>query len=247
MNLRYELLPFFYNEFYNASQTGIPIVRSMFLNYQDDNECYSDNAQYQFMIGDNLLVAPVLSEYENYRKLYLPEGKWLDWESNKVYEGKQWIIVEAPIEKIPVFIREGAVIPMQSKQNYVGEKKIEELVFRIFPSAKSAYTFYQDDGQSRQYRNGEYLLTQFDIQKNPQLGIKIEAAKGDYNTGIKFYRLNIFRDTPVQGVTVNGNSLNQVPGIEELSNKDSGYYYESENNMLIVKIPRDKSISISVN
>lgn len=246
MNLRYELLPFFYNEFYNASQTGIPIVRSMFLNYQEDNECYSDNAQYQFMIGDNLLVAPVLSEYENFRKLYLPEGEWLEWESNKVYDGKQWIIVEAPIEKIPVFIREGAVIPMQSKQNYVGEKKIEELVFRIFPSAKSTYTFYQDDGQSRQYRNGAYLLTQFDIQKNPQLEIKIETAKGDYNPGIKSYLLNIFRDTPVKGVTVNGNSLNQVPGIDELSDKDSGYYYESENNTLTVKIPKDKSISISV-
>ncbi len=246
MNLRYELLPFFYNEFYNASQTGVPIVRSMFLNFQDDDECYSDNAQYQFMIGDNLLVAPVLSEYENLKKIYLPEGKWLDWRGNKVYEGKQWIIVEAPIENIPLFIREGSVIPMQTTQNYVGEKKIDELIFRIFPSAGSTYTFYQDDGKTLEYQKGNYLLTEIDIKSDPELEIKIENKEGKYRPGIKSYLLNIFKETPVNGVTINGNSLDKVQSIEELSKNDSGYLFKKDRSTLSVKIKYDNSINVVI-
>jgi alpha-glucosidase len=246
MNLRYELLPFFYNEFYNASQTGVPIVRSMFLNFQDDDECYSGNAQDQFMIGDNLLVAPVLSEYENFRKLYLPEGKWLNWWNNQVYEGKQWIIVDAPIVNIPLFIREGSVIPMQVKQNYVGEKKIDELIFRIFPSENFAYTFYEDDGKTLEYQKGNYLLTEIDIKNNPKIDIKIENKEGKYHPGIKSYLLNIFRETPVKSVTINGNSLDKVQSIEELSKNDSGYFFEKDRSTLSLKIKYDNSINVVI-
>ena len=134
MDLRYQMLPFFYTEFYNAHKTGIPIVRSMFLNYQDDDECYTNEAQYQYMIGENLLVAPVLSEYENSKKVYLPEGKWLGWWDNKVYDGGQWILTEAPIDRIPLFIKEGGVIPMGPKKEYIGEHdKAGELTSQNIP------------------------------------------------------------------------------------------------------------------
>ncbi len=234
MNLRYELLPFFYNEFFEASQTGIPIVRSMFINYQDDDECYSDNAQYQFMIGDNLLVAPVLSEYENFRKLYLPEGKWLDWWTNKVFEGKKWIIVEAPIDRIPLFIREGAIIPMEPKQNYVGENNNSELTLKIFPSQDSKYNFYEDDGKSLNYKNGQFLLTSIKVKNNSNLDIDIEKENGEYDPDRKSYQLNIYRNKPVNIVTINGRSIKPFDDTEELKNK-TGYIFDSQKNLLIIK------------
>ncbi|HSD62162.1 MAG TPA: glycoside hydrolase family 31 protein, partial [Ignavibacteriaceae bacterium] len=220
VNLRYELLPFFYNEFYNASETGVPIVRSMFLNFQDDDECYSDSAQYQFMIGDNLLVAPVLSEYENFKKLYLPEGKWLNWWNNKVYDGNQWIVVEAPIDRIPLFLREGAIIPMQEVQNYAGEKNIDELTFKIFSSENSNYHFYQDDGTSLDYKNDKYLLTDVDEQNDSALEIKINKAKGSYKPEINSYRFNIYKDSPTEKVSVNGSSINPAKNIAELDKSE---------------------------
>jgi alpha-glucosidase len=246
MNLRYELLPFLYNEFYNSSQTGVPIIRSMFLNYQNDDECYSDSAQYQFMVGNNLLVAPVLSEYENFKKLYLPEGKWLDWWTNKVYEGKQWIIIEAPINMIPLFMKEGSIVPMQEKQNYTGEKKIDELTFRIFPSDNSTYTFYQDDGMTLDYTNGNNLLTEFNITNTTNLQISISREKGNFNPGIKTFLFNIYKESPVKKVTVNGKVLSRYQNSEELSKTVSGYSFNSIKKILQVKIKNSEALKILI-
>ena len=123
IQLRYKLIPFWYNEFYNSARTGLPIMRSMFVNYQNDENCYSRNAQYQFMIGENLLVAPVVNSTESTKRLYLPEGKWYDWINNKVVNGGEWKIFEVPLNKIALYIKEGGMIPMQEVQNYIGEKK----------------------------------------------------------------------------------------------------------------------------
>ena len=236
MNLRYELLPFFYNEFHNASQTGIPIVRAMFLNYQDDDECYSDGAQYQYMLGENLLVAPVLSECENSKKLYLPEGKWLDWWNNTVYEGKRWILVDAPLDRIPLFIREGGVIPMQEKQNYIGEKNIEQIKFRVFPSANSVYSFYEDDGKSLNYKEGQYLLTRVIVNNNSGLQVKINTESGKYNPGIISYELNIYRDSPFKAISFNGISLKKYNSPAELEKQQNGYTFDPDNKMLYIKV-----------
>lgn len=246
ITLRYELLPFLYNEFHNASQTGVPVVRPMFLNYQDDDECYSDNAQYQFMIGEDLLVAPVLSETENFKKLYLPEGEWLDWWNNKVYKGRQWIIVEAPIDRIPLFIRQGAVLPMQEKQIYVGEKQLKESILRIFPSLHSNTSFYTDDGKSLDYLNGKYLISEVDVKKDSALVINIESAEGEYNPDKDSYLLNIYRELPVRNITVEGNSIKSYSSQNELKKVDSGYLFDPGTKTLSVKVRYNKAVKIHV-
>jgi len=237
MNLRYELLPFFYSEFYNAHKTGIPIVRSMFLNYQDDDESYSNEAQYQYMIGDNLLVAPVLSEFENSKKLYLPEGKWLGWWDNKVYEGGQWILVDAPIDRIPLYIKQGSVIPMREKMEYIGEhtQDVSHLTLKIFPAEESKYEFYQDDGQSLKYQEGDYLVTNIVVRNNEMLDIKLEKKEGDYIPEIIWYLLNIYRTEPVKSVTVNGDQLNPFSQKDYLDMNETGFEFDSAKKMLVIK------------
>ncbi len=237
MDLRYELLPFFYTEFHNASKTGAPIVRSMFLNYQKDEECYSNEAQYQYMIGDNLLVAPVLSEYENSKKLYLPEGKWLGWWDNKVYEGGQWILTEAPIDRIPLFIKEGGVIPMREKQEYIGEhnRDVKFLTLKIFPGTESEYKFYQDDGQSLKYKDGQYLVTNIIIKNNTELDIKLEKKEGEFVPEIASYRFNIYRTEPVKRVTADGKELKSFTQKDFLQNNEAGYEFVPEKRMLVIK------------
>ncbi len=188
IQLRYKLIPFWYNEFYNAAQTGLPIMRSMFVNYQNDENCYSRNAQYQFMIGENLLVAPVVNSTESTKRLYLPEGKWYDWNGNKIVVGGQWSVIEVPLDKTPLYIKEGGMIPMQEVQNYIGEKKIEQLELVIFPSQKSEYTLYEDDGLSYKYETGKYSLTKFSLDKDVKVTkLQVVKLKTDYKNDRKKY------------------------------------------------------------
>ena len=237
MDLRYELLPFFYTEFYTAHKTGVPIVRSMFLNYQNDDQCYSHDAQYQFMVGDNLLVAPVVSEYENSKKLYLPEGKWLGWWDNKVYEGGQWILVDAPIYRIPLFIKEGGVIPMREKQEYTTQigPDVHFLKLKIFPGTNSNYELYQDDGNTLKYQDGDYLVTDISVKNEQGLYIKLEKKEGDYTPRLITYTLEIYRTEPVKSITVNGTRLGHFSQKDYEKIREAGYLFDPEKKLLVIK------------
>lgn len=246
ISLRYKLIPYMYNEFYNSSVTGLPIMRPMFLNYQNDNECYSGDAQYQFMVGDNMLVAPVVGENDQYKKLYLPEGKWLDWWTHKVYDGKQWLVVEAPLWKIPVFIKEGAVVPARDVQEYIGEKDLSELELNIFPSEKSMYTFYEDDGTSYQYKNGKFSLTKINVEKNKnkEFLISLGKAQDNFETKQNSYLMKIFGVNKPSGVSLNNKSLTEFPSIEKFSN-NAGYFFNDTDGTLNIRVPKQKEIKVS--
>ncbi len=245
IELRYKLLPFLYNEFYTTSTTGIPVMRSMILNYQDDPECYTTESQYQFMIGDNLLAAPVLSETDNTRKLYLPEGKWIDWWTHKVYEGKQWILVEAPIDQIPLFIKEGGIIPMQEVENYVGEKKITQLELNIFPGQNSEYTFYQDDGITQDHiLKDSYSLTKFELKSGNEIHLSISKTYDHYDAGIKNYLVHFYNTNDVSSVEVNGEVLKKYSAFNELSKAAQGFFIDKESKILSVKFKNDEKITL---
>jgi alpha-glucosidase len=237
ITLRYELLPYLYNEFYNASQTGLPIMRPMFLEYQNDEECYSDNAQYQFMFGDNILVAPVLSAKENFKKLYLPKGKWMDWWTSKIYDGNQWIIMDAPVWKIPLFLKEGGIVPMEEKQDYVGEKDIKELTLKIFPSDSSTYTLYEDDGITTNYQKGDYLLTKFDLTKdNNETKLSVSKLHNGYKNKRIDYFIHFYNCDSVSYVKLNNKQLQSFQSLNKLENSDEGFSFDKNSNCLSVKV-----------
>lgn len=247
ISLRYELLPYFYNEFYAASKTGLPIMRPMFLNFQNDDECYAFESQYQFMIGEDILVAPVLSENKNFKKVYLPEGKWLDWWNSKIYEGNKWIIVEAPSSIIPLFIREGGIIPMQEKQNYIGEKNIKELMLKIFPSKNSNYVLYEDDGITQNYKKGEYSLTRFEVNKNDNsITLNISKEKDGYETKREDYLISFYDINEFSSIENNNNSLNSFNSLDELKNQNEGFYFDKENNLLLIKVKDHGNMNIQI-
>ncbi|AFN74005.1 Alpha-glucosidase [Melioribacter roseus P3M-2] len=207
---RYRLLPFWYNEFYNSSVTGLPIMRAMFVNYQDDANAYSHEAQYQYMLGENLLVAPVLISYDKFKKLYLPDGKWYDWTNNSVVEGGGWIIKEVPLDEILLFVRAGGIIPIQEVVNYVGEKEIDSLRFLIFPAASSEYKFYEDDGVSYEYKNGKYAVTKFILdKKDKNIILTTNKEHKGYESGVKKYEfLFVGVEKPAE-VIVNGSMTDE--------------------------------------
>lgn len=159
LKLRYQLLPFLYTTLEEAHQTGVPLFRPLVLNYQDDPNTY--NLDDEFMIGNDLLVAPVLKPDITRRLVYLPKGTWYDYWTNKKYEGGTMISANAPLETVPLFVRAGAIIPTAPEMNYVGEKSRDPITFDIYPDDKgsASMTLYEDDGISNAYKQGGFRRT----------------------------------------------------------------------------------------
>jgi alpha-glucosidase (family GH31 glycosyl hydrolase) len=130
VELRYRLLPYVYNEMYKASMTGIPPMRPLAFEYPEDPR-YSTNST-EFMFGDDLLVAPVLWSGDRSRSLRLPEGQWYDYWSAKRLKGGSQVTVEAPLDRIPVFVKAGSIIPTQQVLQYSDQAPIDPLTLSIY-------------------------------------------------------------------------------------------------------------------
>jgi alpha-glucosidase len=166
LKLRYRLLPYIYSSFVISSETGAPIQEPMIYNDQWDSNLWNIDDQYMF--GPNLLVAPIYEPGKTSRSVYLPRGEWFDWHTGEhfVSEGR-YIVAAAPLEKIPMFARAGAVIPMlaEAPQNThkLAPKKLELHVF--LPEAEGAYRslLQEDDGLTFDSLKGGHLRTEFKL------------------------------------------------------------------------------------
>ncbi|MCX7941968.1 MAG: glycoside hydrolase family 31 protein [Dictyoglomaceae bacterium] len=184
IKLRYRLIPYLYSLFWEAKEKGIPPLRALILEFPHDPETlYNDD---EFMLGPNLLIAPIYREGARARVIYLPKGKWYDFWTRKIYEGNNYFSYYAPLDIIPVFIKEGSIIPLWEPQNYVGEKKQEVLEVLVFPSIGN-FIYYEDDGISWNYQKKEYNLIKFSIKDNI---FEIEYLHKNLPSERKIFRVN---------------------------------------------------------
>jgi alpha-glucosidase len=184
LKLRYQLLPFLYTALEEAHRTGVPMFRPLLLNYQNDaNTLAIDD---EFMVGADLLVAPILKEGATSRLVYLPAGVWYDYWTGKRLAGGNMIHAEAPLETVPLFVRGGAIVPMGPEMNYVGERPVDPLTFCVFPDAggRAETSAYEDDGVSQAYRQGAVRRTHVSYRASAQgAEIEVSAAEGSYQPG----------------------------------------------------------------
>ena len=174
VSLRYRLLPYFYDCFYACEDTGMPPMRPLVLNFPQDEETFSLNDE--FMVGDWLLAAPVVTQGATSRMVYLPKGAaWYDFWTGERYTGGQHIIRKAGLDELPLYVKAGAVLPIWPLMQYVGEKKVTELTLAVYPG-RGNYMHYLDDGESYGYREGKVNAYLF-AQNNGRLQIK-QALKG---------------------------------------------------------------------
>ena len=184
LKLRYQLLPFLYTTLEEAHQTGVPLFRPLVLNYQDDANTY--NLDDEFMVGNDLLVAPIVKPDVTRRLVYLPKGTWYDYWTNKKYEGGTMISAEAPLETVPMYVRAGAIIPTAPDMNYVGEKPQDPVTFNIYPDDQgaAATTLYEDDGVSNAYRQGAFRRTTVNARRvGAGYVVSKSAPQGTCQTG----------------------------------------------------------------
>jgi len=179
LKLRYRFLPFLYTALEEAHRTGVPIFQPLLLNYQDDaNTLAIDD---EFMVGSDLLVAPILKPGSTGRLVYLPKGTWFDYWTGRQVAGGRMIHADAPLETVPFYVRGGAIIPMGPEMNYVGEKTTDPLTFEIYPDAQgnASTSLYEDDGVSPAYRNGVERRTKVTYHAS-QVDVR---ATGTYDPG----------------------------------------------------------------
>jgi alpha-glucosidase len=208
LKLRYRMMPFLYTTLEEAHRTGVPVFRPLLLNYQKDTNTL--NLDDQFMIGSDLLVAPVLKPDLTGRMVYLPEGTWLDYWTGKAHTGPTMVRVEAPLDTAPMFIRNGAIIPTGPEMSYIGEKRFDPVTFEVYldTGGQGSYTLYEDDGISPDYKKGVVRRTQVSASKNGGgYKLNLEAPSGSYNPGERSF-VFLFKWAKGAGrVTVDGKAL----------------------------------------
>lgn len=176
IRFRYQLMPYIYSVFYEASQTGIPIQRSLALDYSHQHQVYEKKFQHQYLFGPAILVAPVESHKE-ITKVFLPAGEWYYLYSGKTYSGDQEIFIECPIHKLPVFIKAGSVLPMQ-KPVINTEEKTDELILHIYAGSQpSEFIFFADDGKTFGYQKGSFAKRKMEY-KGSENRLILHATEG---------------------------------------------------------------------
>tara|TARA_R110002050_G_scaffold55296_1_gene124880 strand:+ start:6743 stop:9151 length:2409 start_codon:yes stop_codon:yes gene_type:complete len=206
-NLRYSLIPYLYSHLYENHISGVPLMRALVLNYQDDENVYHITDQY--MLGKSLMICPVTEKGAKTRVVYLPEGTWTDYWTGKIYEGKAYYSVLCSLDEIPIFIKEGAIIPTQEVQQYIGEKNITVLNLDIFPNASNSFLIYNDDGKTLQYENGNYSTTLIESKVlDSSIHFKVEKAKGNFKAAKIFtYEIKFHLSQKPFSLTINNQDI----------------------------------------
>jgi alpha-glucosidase len=202
LKLRYQLLPFLYTTLEEAHRTGTPLFRPLVLNYQDDPN--TDNLDDEFMIGEDLLVAPVVKPDVTTRLVYLPKGIWYDYWTNKKYAGGTMLRVDAPLETVPMFVRGGAIVPLGPQMNYVGEKPFDPITLAVYPddNGSASSTLYEDDGSSLAYKGGAFRRTTVSVKRGARGYTANINAVGSYNPGARKFSFVIKSVSPNKVATI---------------------------------------------
>jgi len=155
LELRYRLLPYLYSAVRETCETGVPIMRALWLHYPDDARAVARGDEYMF--GRDILVAPVVERGATSRSLYLPRGAWYDFRTAERVEGGREITREVDLATIPLYVRAGAILPMAPVKQYTSEQVDGPLTLLVHRGAGGAFSFYEDDGRTFDYRKGEFM------------------------------------------------------------------------------------------
>ncbi len=177
VTLRYQLFPYLYSTAYEATRTGLPVLRAMPLAFPSDPNAYGKDLQYLF--GPWLLVAPIYDEGEQ-REVYLPAGTWFDFWTGKTYSGPQTLTVHAPLDTIPLFVRAGAILPMMEPAQRIPTGQVDPLIVQVYPGSEFAYQLAEDEGrtQFRCQSTADKIDFWLDTDVSRRLILRFRAGQG---------------------------------------------------------------------
>jgi alpha-glucosidase len=237
--LRYALLPYIYTEARRTYDTGVAFFRPLYYDWPEEDAAYTNRNEYLF--GDQMLAAPVVTPAEKAsglttEKVWLPKGEWIEWPTGKHLTGPVTVERSFSIDQTPVYLKAGAIVPMQPPMRYSGEKPVDPLIVNVWPlppGATSSYSAYEDSGVSVEYQHGVFARTPIKAsQTGDTLRVKIGPVEGRYPgmSRTRSYELRLPADWPPVAVTVNGVAMKHGGAVGE-----GGWSFEG--NALTTVIP----------
>jgi len=175
--LHYQLMPYTYTLAWEARNTGLPLMRALWLHYPNDQQVKNMGSEYLW--GRDMLIAPVFEKGATTREVYLPKGDWYDWWTNTKQTGGQRIRREVDLSTMPIYVRAGAIIPFDPIRQYTAEVVKEPTTLKVYTGADGQFTLYEDDGISQDYLKGKATWTHITWNdKAKKLTIELGAPKG---------------------------------------------------------------------
>jgi alpha-glucosidase len=203
IELRYELLPTIYTAAWQAAQTGLPMMRPLALAYPQDRRTHSLDDQ--FLFGDALMAAPVGRPGQRSRRVYLPGGTWYDFWTGERLKGE--VTASAPLERMPLYVRAGSVLPMGPVMQHTGEWPPETLRLHVYPGNGESW-LYEDDGHSMAFQSGEFQITRFTCEAAGKTFTVRREAEGPFHPGYEQFEIEIHGlEAAPQQVRVDGSPV----------------------------------------
>ena len=206
INLRYCLLPYLYSSMYEATRTGMPVMRTLALTNTFDPNVYDTRYQNQYGYGSAFMIAPFESTLQ-FGQIYFPEGKWYNLYNDSLIAGRQEIITPLNIKTLPVYVKESSIIPMQSLIQSTSEQPSDTLSLHVYKGDKqNTFVYYEDDGKSFDHENGVFYqraITYHPADKK----IFLEKVNGTYSSKFQYIRLLLHGFSEKKSITVNGTML----------------------------------------
>jgi alpha-glucosidase (family GH31 glycosyl hydrolase) len=188
LELRYQMMPYLYSAVKQTCETGLPIIRALWLHYPDDPAAVVRGDEYLY--GRDILVAPVTEKDATSRTLYLPHGNWYNFWTREQLAGGREITQAVDLATIPLYCRAGAIISMGPVKQYTEEQVDAPLKLWIYPGADGKFSLYDDDGKTFNYRNGDFM--KIDIAWNDRRRhLDMRLAKGSRILGTSKQRFNV--------------------------------------------------------
>ncbi len=216
--LRMALQPYIYTEARRTYDTGVAFLHPLYYDWPNSNQAYTSKDEYMF--GSQMLAAPVTEPVDPAtslatERIWLPPGEWIEWPSGKHFTGPTNVERSFSIEQIPIYLRAGAIVPMQPAMLYTGQKPVNPLIVNIWPlkpGTSSHYSLYEDNSVSVEYQRGVFTRTPIHAsQTGDTLHVEIGPVQGNFPGMLKTrsYQLRLPADWPPSSVTVDGKPIPQ--------------------------------------
>jgi alpha-glucosidase len=218
IRLRYALIPYIYSYEDIRRHSGVGLVRPLLFDWPNDPKVRNDVASWMF--GDYLLASPVVTQGATTKDVYLPAGAWIDWFTGKAYPGSQTTHLNIDAKHwsdIPLFVREGAIIPIQPVMDYVGQHPVTQVAVEMFPSRqRTTFNYYDDDGTTYDYEHGAYFRQPLSVQRIPG-GVRLQTGgvEGSFRPALKYYLFKVHAGA-ADMVSNNGQVLPHLDSLDAL-------------------------------
>ena len=231
LHLRYRLLPYIYNLGHEAATTGLPMLRPLVLEYQDDPG--SATSKTEFMFGSGLLVAPVIVAKATSRQVYLPPGRWINYDEGYEVSGPTNLEVAAPHDRIPLFVRAGTILPNAPDMMFTSEKPWDPITLEVWPEGESTGSLYQDDETTTAFTKGEFTTTAFRCVEQAGKQVTLNIKPSNKKFGPKQWVAKLHLTSVPTTVTLDGKPVT-VTADEPA---DAGWQFDPASCTITVKLP----------